>query len=84
MGIQIAIVVCDNWEGLYVNDMLVYEDHEITIPILMPYVLYQHVDKFEQFFADDKQLEETGRFPVNLPDVMLEGGRTVAETWESE
>lgn len=78
MGIQIAIVHLDNREGLYVNEKLVAEHREISISKLMQYVLYQHVDRFQQFFADDYNFRE------NLQDVLLRDGRTIRETQESE
>ena len=44
MGMQIALVKVDNWQGLYVNGRRVNEDHQITIAEVMNYVLYNHVD----------------------------------------
>lgn len=84
MGIQIALVRCDNWQGLYVSEKLVWEDHSIGIPIVMAHVLHEHVDHFEQYNASDTWLGMVGSFTPSLRDVVLEDGRTIAEHWKTE
>lgn len=84
MGMQIALVKVDNWQGLYVNDGLVYQDHRITIQQVMDHVLYNHVDRFEQIEASDAHMAMTGAFPQALREVVLQDGRTMQERWDSE
>lgn len=84
MGVQVALVKADDWEGLYVNERLVCEDHEISVEEVMSYVLYQHVDRFQIFEADQEWVGENGTFSLDLRDVVLEDGKTVAEHWQSE
>lgn len=84
MGMQIALVKVDNWQGLYVNDRRVNEDHQITIAEVMNYVLYNHVDRFEEIEASEAHMAMTGSFPGGLEDVVLPDGRTMQERWDSE
>ena len=84
MGVQIALVCVDNWQGLYVNDGLVYQDHQISVEQVMDHVLYNHVDRFEQIEASDAHMAMTGSFPGGLGDVVLPDGRTMQECWDSE
>lgn len=84
MGMQIALVKVDNWQGLYVNGRRVQEDHRITIAEVMRYALYNHVDQFEEIEASDVHMAMTGAFPGGLGDVVLQDGRTMQEHWDSE
>lgn len=84
MGVQIALVYVDDWQGLYVNEALVYQDHRITVQQVMNHVLYNHVDRFEQIEASDVHMAMTGAFPQALREVVLPDGRTMQERWDSE
>lgn len=79
MGIQIALVKADDWQGLYVAETLVCEDHEISVEEVMSHVLYQHVDRFQIFEADSVWVAEIGNLPPSLFDVVLLGGDTIAQ-----
>lgn len=83
MGVQIDLVKADNWEGLYVNEKLVCEDHQIEITEIMTHVLHNHVDSFEVYAGCNEALAENGSFPKSLREVELEDGRTIAEYWET-
>lgn len=82
MGSQIALVKADNWQGLYVNETLVCEYHEILIQDVMLHVLHKSVDTFQVFEANWGWVDERGDLPENLREVVLENGRTIAENWE--
>lgn len=84
MGMQIALVKADNWQGLYVNGRRVYEDHQIAISEVMKYVLYNHVDRFEEIEASYAPMANIESFPGGLEDVVLRDGRTMQEHWDSE
>lgn len=84
MGTQIALVRADNWQGLYVNERLVDEDHSISTNSFMSHVLHKHVDGWDMFDASNQALDITGRFPTDLRDVVLDTGKTVGELWEDE
>jgi hypothetical protein len=84
MGMQIALVYVDDWQGLYVNEALVYQDPRITIAEVMNYVLYNHVDRFEQIEASYAHMAMIGAFPQALREVVLQDGRTMQERWDSE
>ena len=82
MGIQIALVKADDWEGLYVSDKLVCEDHGIEIEEVMAQVLHNHVDAFDIYRASETWMGMVGGFPASLLEVVLEDGRTIQEHWE--
>jgi len=84
MGIQIALVTTDGWQGLYVSEKLVWETHSISIRTIMDHVIYNHVDRFDEYKASDTWMAMVGSFTPSLRDVVLEDGRTLADRWESE
>lgn len=84
MGIQIALVKADDWEGLYVSEKLVCEDHAIEVEEVMAQVLYNHVDRFDIYHASETWMAMVGSFAPSLRDVVLEDGRTIAEHWKTE
>lgn len=84
MGIQIALVKADDWEGLYVSEKLVCEDHGIEVGEVMAQVLHNHVDAFDIYHASGAWMAMVGSFPPSLRDVVLEDGRTIQEHWESD
>lgn len=81
MGTQIALVKADDWQGLYVAETLVCEDHEISVEEVMSHVLYQHIDRFQVFEANSCWVAEIGNFPPSLFDVVLVSGETIAQVW---
>lgn len=84
MGMQIALVKVDDWQGLYVNGRRVQEGHRISISEVMNYVLFNHVDHFEEIEASYAHMAMTGSFPGGLNEVVLPDGRTMQEHWESK
>ena len=80
MANQITLVKGDDWQGLYINDKLVMEDHSITGHDIMRLMLYQVFDSSETLFPDLDWLDSLGSYPANLSEVRLENGKTVAET----
>ncbi len=84
MGTQVALVYVDDWQGLYVNEQLVMQDHRIDAPQLMQHVLHQSVDRFDYIEASDAHMAMTGAFPRDLGDVVLPEGHSLYERWEKE
>jgi hypothetical protein len=80
MANQITLVNGDNWQGLYINEKLVMQDHSITGHDVMRLMLYQVFDNSETLYPDQDWLDNLGNYPTNLVDVRLENGKTVAET----
>lgn len=77
---QITLVKGDNWQGIYINDRLVMEDHSITGDDIMRLMLYRVFDHSETLFPDQDWLDSIGNYPEHLGDVVLENGKTVTET----
>ena len=84
MGVQIAVVYVDNWQALYINERLVLQAHEITIPVLMEFVLYRSVDLFEYIEASESNMNTEWGYPDCLGDVVLPGGITFQQRREKE
>ena len=82
MGTQVALVRADDWQGFYVNEILVMEDHQIEIQDVMPELMHKSIDRFELFDADTEWLAERGGFPKKLKKVVLHDGDTVEQYWE--
>ena len=77
MGTQVALVRADDWQGFYVNETLVMEDHQIEIQDVMPELVGKIIDRFVLFDADSEWLAECGNFPKSLKEVVLHGDYTV-------
>ena len=59
----------DDWDGLYFGDELVTEGHSIHTYELLKLLEDKGLLKFEVIIADE-MLEEMGRCPSNLKDVI--------------
>lgn len=65
---DITIVTGEDWQGLYINGVLVYEGHQIDIMTFCELVF----DFWPRLiWCDDDWLEEQMCFPVKLEDVMV-------------
>ena len=84
MGTQVALVWVDNWQGLYVNDRLVMQDHRLEVKTVVPELMGKSIDRFSYIEASDAHMAMTGSFPDGLGDVVLPDGRTMQERWDSE
>lgn len=72
---EVIIVQCENgeWSGLYVNDILKYEGHNISsdnfIELIREYKTFKNVTLFE---ISEEHMELLGdSFPVNFNDVSI-------------
>jgi hypothetical protein len=81
MAKQIYIAYAKGWQGLYVDGRLMVEAQQLTIARVMDYVLFNHVDRFEEIAASDVYIAMAGSFPPLLSDVVLQDGRTMREYW---
>ncbi len=82
MAKQIYIAYAKGWQGLYVDGRLMVEAQQLTIARVMDYVLFNHVDRFEEIAASDVYIAMAGSFPLSLSDVVLQDGRTMQEYWD--
>lgn len=63
---KIVFVTADDWEGLYVDGKLRFENHSIR-----PYNIAQVLEDCEVISCDEEWLEERGFLPENLGDVKI-------------
>ena len=84
MEIEIALVKCDNGQGLYVSEKLVFEDHQVTVEAVMAHTMHKHIDGFRVYHASPTWVDVVGAFTPALRDIVLEDGRTLMEHWETE
>jgi hypothetical protein len=84
MGTQVALVWVDNWQGLYVNERLVMQDHRLEVKDVVPEFMDKVIDRFDFIEASDAHMAMTGAFPRDLGDVVLPDGHTLYEQWEKE
>lgn len=64
---KFVIVRCDDWEGLYKDGILVYEDHEVSVDTIVA----QMGLELEEWRADDfLDTYERNRLPEKLSDVI--------------
>jgi hypothetical protein len=73
MGCQIDYVVSNDWEGVYVNNVLVWEGYVAYLYEVMPRLLYKSYDRFSMHYADHVWIQERGVFPLLFDEVVLEG-----------
>ncbi len=62
---KLTFVGADDWEGLYINDKLVMENHSLDIFKVLNAIGIDY--KF--IFADDEWMGEQGSLPEKLKDV---------------
>lgn len=73
MGAKIDLVKADNWEGLYVNDKLVLQDHTISAIAVLRAVNHEIVECSEVIEAELEWMDKLGSLPKNLEDVIRVG-----------
>ncbi len=67
-----AIIVSngDNWEGVYIDDKLISQDHSLRVDVILEALGY----KIEDVLTEEGWLEDQGYLPENLEDVKIEMG----------
>ena len=80
MANQIALVIGNDWQAVFINDKLVFENHYITLKDISDLLLYKVFDSFDLLYVDQDWLDGRGVFACDLPDVKLDTGKTVRET----
>lgn len=80
MANQIALVLGDDWQAVFINDKLVFENHYITLKDISGIMLHKVFDSFDFLYVDQDWLDDRGVFACDLPDVKLDTGKTVRET----
>lgn len=72
---KITVLNGEDWSGLYIDDVLEYEGHDIPWFELIG-VLIQKGYSFEiqkpLGFPDESYLQKTGKFPKHLKDVIYD------------
>jgi hypothetical protein len=65
---KVTLVMGDDWDGLYIDDVLVYENHSIpNMTLIEELGISYHV-----IYPDQEWLEENGRLPTHLHEVKEE------------
>lgn len=75
MSIDIKYVTADDWEGLYVGDELVEENHSLRVFDVLERLQYTHIGSFMAFSVNDEWLQSEGslpRFFSEIPEEMLD------------
>ena len=67
---KIALFWGDDWEGLYINGKLVYENHNVDAKVIMRELAKHGMDAAEAE-VDDDWLMEKGRLPEDATDVVV-------------
>lgn len=73
--VDIRLVHGDDWKGLYINNKLVLEGHNITIMDLFSILSYSYKDEkikdihVVEYWCDTDWLEDRGSFPKNFKEV---------------
>lgn len=62
---KIVLAIGDDWVGLYIGGLLVYEGHDISNSNLMDVLGIPH----EAVYPDDGWLADRGNLPEKLSDV---------------
>lgn len=63
--IKIVIVNADDWQGLYINGVLKFENHSIDLDVFAKFAGVE----LEEKWCNDDWLSERGRLPDRLDDV---------------
>ena len=74
MGDKFILVKGEDWEGLYINGVLMRQDHNLPLTEYIPY-LQAFID-IKAVWVDDEWLCQSSHgLPDNYKDVKLEKGR---------
>lgn len=75
---RINIIHADDWEGVYVDDTLAYQDHLIRpmelylqLKYLIPGSTKLNDIVFDEWWVDEKWMSEIETLPENFVDVKL-------------
>ena len=66
---EVVLCVGDDWEGLFVDGRLIYEDHSISTKYVANIITGNQPCSFEEKEVDMDWLYEIGTFPENIIDV---------------
>lgn len=72
MATQIIHVAADGWEGVYVNERLVYQDHRVSFKQIMPALLHMSFDSYEYRYMNQDWIDRVGLLPMSLDCVVFE------------
>lgn len=74
----VKIVNGDVWKALYIDDELIYENHDIEIPDFLEYIKENNENElisdieYSEHWCDPEWLEDVGGFPQNFYDIRFE------------
>jgi hypothetical protein len=70
MAAIIDIVDGDDWKGLYINDKLVLQDHDLDLWDVLKLLQDEVVECRDYIHADLDWMESVGHLPNHLDDVV--------------
>ena len=65
---KITIAYADDWEGIYIDGVLAYENHSISLSDIQSFVDLG----IDSIPVDTNWLEERGNLPINMEDIKQE------------
>jgi len=60
-----------DWQGLYINGVLVDEGHSLNVPDVLRHLERRHAINLKTLEADEDWLQECGSFPMEFHKVKL-------------
>lgn len=66
---EVILARGDDWSGMYIDGVLVYEDHRLYPDSVVKALVEFTVDSFRQGDVDLEWLDEQGSLPVDIDEV---------------
>ena len=74
MAVGVVVVVCDDWEGIYINGDLAGEGHSLHLNHVGPLLVGKTISSFRSFYIEYDEYAKVEPLWSNLPpklDVLL-------------
>ena len=70
--LNIELVSVDDWEGLYINGVLILEGHSVSLEYFLEYLKMQGVIQYKSTYLDEADEDELNAFCNRFPDDIKE------------
>ena len=67
MAVDVVVVVCDDWEGIYLNGELAREEHSLRLVMVGNLLVGKTISSFRSFYLEYDKYAEVEPYWSNLP-----------------
>lgn len=67
MNVDVVLVKCDDWQGLYLNGDLAKEDHNLRLDVVGKLLVNKTINSFQSVWFDYEEYATAEPYWSNLP-----------------